>query len=80
MCEQDLLRLAPRQKEILALVAEGWTNKAIARHLGISPKTVDAHLSNIYRILRVSNRAEAVKRFLRNRSQAGSYSRSKVAK
>jgi len=64
MREQNFLRLTPRQKEILALVAKGYTNKAIASRLRISPKTVDAHLSNIYRILQVSNRTEAARLFL----------------
>ena len=35
--------LTPRQREILRLVAEGVTTKAIARRLGISVKTVEAH-------------------------------------
>ena len=40
-------RLTPREKQVLSLVAEGLSNKAIARQLGISPKTVEIHRSNM---------------------------------
>ena len=36
-------RLSPRQREILQLVAEGWSTKQVAGKLGLSPKTVEAH-------------------------------------
>ena len=39
--------LTPRQREILRLVAEGQTTKGIARHLGISAKTVEAHRAQL---------------------------------
>jgi DNA-binding NarL/FixJ family response regulator len=39
--------LTPRQREILRLVAEGETTKGIARHLGISAKTVEAHRAQL---------------------------------
>ena len=44
------------------LLATGHTNSQIARRLGISEGTVRTHLENIYRLLRVSNRAAAVTR------------------
>lgn len=52
-------RLTPREMEVLALVAAGDTNKAIAEELFISEKTVERHMSNIFTKLDVSNRAAA---------------------
>jgi DNA-binding NarL/FixJ family response regulator len=46
--EKELLkRLTPRQREILALIAEGQTTKKIARTLNISTKTVESHRSQL---------------------------------
>jgi DNA-binding NarL/FixJ family response regulator len=51
--------LTLREKEILALVAEGATNGQIARALWVTEQTVKFHLSNTYRKLGVANRTEA---------------------
>jgi DNA-binding NarL/FixJ family response regulator len=51
--------LSPRESEVLTLVAEGKTNRAIASELFISEKTVARHVSNIFTKLRLSSRAEA---------------------
>jgi DNA-binding NarL/FixJ family response regulator len=45
--------------EVLRLVSRGWTNRTVARTLWVTDETVKFHLSNIYRKLGVSNRAEA---------------------
>jgi DNA-binding NarL/FixJ family response regulator len=45
---------------VLRLVARGLTNKGIGRSLGISDRTVQGHLANIYGKLNVSSRTEAV--------------------
>lgn len=52
--------LTDREREVLALVAEGSRNPAIAKRLGISPKTVRNHLSNVLSKLQVADRAEAI--------------------
>lgn len=52
--------LTNRERELLTLVAEGLRNPAIARKLGISPKTVRNHLSNVLSKLQVGDRAEAI--------------------
>ncbi|TQL50860.1 tetratricopeptide repeat protein [Ornithinicoccus hortensis] len=51
--------LTPREREVLALVAEGRTNGQIARQLFISTKTVSVHVSNILAKLGASGRTEA---------------------
>jgi DNA-binding NarL/FixJ family response regulator len=51
--------LSARELEVLLLVASGKTNKAIARQLFLSEKTVDRHVSNIFVKLDVSSRAAA---------------------
>jgi DNA-binding CsgD family transcriptional regulator len=54
--------LTPRQASILQLVAEGQSDRGIARALGISTRTVQAHLQHTYRTLDVTSRTEAVAR------------------
>jgi DNA-binding CsgD family transcriptional regulator len=41
-----LYGLTPREREVLALVARGWSTRAVARELGISPYTVQEHVGN----------------------------------
>lgn len=53
-----LAGLTPRELEMVGLVAEGYTNKEIAVRAGISVKTVEAHLANIFVKLEVDNRRE----------------------
>lgn len=51
--------LTPREHEVLDLVAEGLTNKEIARRLDVSPATVKAHVERIIAKLGVSDRTQA---------------------
>jgi two-component system nitrate/nitrite response regulator NarL len=53
--------LTDRQIEVLRLIAADQTNKQIAYQLAVSEKTVKAHVTAIFRALRVANRAEAVR-------------------
>ena len=54
--------LTTREVEVLRLVARGWTNERIAGELFLSPRTVQTHLTNVYRKVDVDNRTEAVRR------------------
>ena len=45
--------ITPREREILGLLAEGFTTHQIGRRLGISPRTVETHASKLYRKLGV---------------------------
>jgi DNA-binding NarL/FixJ family response regulator len=51
--------LTARQIEILAFLSEGQPNKSIARKLGVSEKTVKAHITAIFKSLKVVNRTQA---------------------
>lgn len=52
--------LTERELEVLAYVARGLTNRAIGHQLGISDRTVQGHLANIFAKMGVSSRTEAV--------------------
>lgn len=51
--------LTDREQEVLTMVVDGLPNKSIARRLGITERTVKAHLTNIYQRLGVSDRTQA---------------------
>ena len=56
----DSVELTPRQLEVLQAAATGERNKEIAQRLGISQRTVKAHLTDIYNKLGVDSRAAAI--------------------
>jgi DNA-binding CsgD family transcriptional regulator len=58
--------LTSRELEVLALVAAGDTNRSIAARLGLSEKTIDRHVSNLFDKLAVSSRAAATALAIRN--------------
>jgi DNA-binding NarL/FixJ family response regulator len=57
----DADRLSAREKEILRMVASGYTSAEVGSRLFISSMTVNTHLRNIYRKLQVRTRAQAVR-------------------
>ncbi len=63
----EMTQLSPQERKVLALVAEGKTNKEIAVALGLSDKTVKNYLSNIFDKLNLSRRSEAAAFFARHR-------------
>lgn len=56
---EGMSALTRREREVLTLVAGGLAGKQVARHLGISPKTVERHKTRIYSKLGVPNQAAA---------------------
>ena len=58
--DTPLALLTVRERELLAVLARGWTNQQIANRTGISENTVKYHLKNLYDKLGVRNRAMAV--------------------
>jgi len=62
--------LTNQERNVLALVAKGWRNVAIANELFISTKTVETHLYHIFSKLGVSSRTEAALVVLHNASDS----------
>lgn len=52
--------LTDREREVLGLIAQGYSNPDIAARLVLSPKTVRNHISNIFSKLQVADRAQAI--------------------
>jgi two-component system, NarL family, response regulator DevR len=58
-------QLSAQEERVLALVAEGKTNKEIANVLGLSDKTVKNYLANVFQKLRITRRAQAAAFFVK---------------
>jgi len=61
--DSPLARLTPQQLRALQLVAQGFTTDAIARRLGLAPRTVAQHLDEVYGRLNVRDRPDVSPRF-----------------
>jgi len=56
------LGISPRECEVLELLAEGASNKVIARRLAISPNTVKTHAARLFEKLEAQSRTQAVRK------------------
>jgi DNA-binding NarL/FixJ family response regulator len=56
--DPELDQLSPREREVLRLIARGYTYKEVGRDLSISAKTVESHVSSVLRKLQLSTRHE----------------------
>jgi DNA-binding CsgD family transcriptional regulator len=56
------LGISARESEVLDLLAEGCSNKVIARRLDISPNTVKTHVSRLFEKLEAGSRTEAIRK------------------
>ena len=63
--------LTPREREVLAAIAEGRSNREIARLLGVSEKTVKAHVSSVLAKLGVQGRTQAAVYAVRHDGNSG---------
>lgn len=59
MIDLDAIKITPRDGEVLRLLAQGCSNKEIAEHLNISPRTVKQHLRTLFFASRNYPRPEA---------------------
>jgi DNA-binding NarL/FixJ family response regulator len=59
--------LTDREREVLKLLADGYSSKDLAARLGLSAKTVDAHKYNLMKKLAIHNRADLVKYAIRKK-------------
>jgi two-component system response regulator FixJ len=59
-----MARLTAREREVLGLVMAGLSNKEMARNLGVSPKTIEAHRAKLYTKMRADSLAELVRKGL----------------
>ncbi len=64
---ETLPTLSAREREIVQLLAEGRSNKEVARHLDISVKTAETHRSNIMRKMQFDSLSELVRYAVRNK-------------
>lgn len=67
----DAPQLSTREREVLELVAQGWTNQQIAERLFLSPITVRNHVSHILTKLQLTDRRQVMLRFAAGRVGAG---------
>lgn len=58
VADPQLEQLSPREREVMRLIARGYTYKEIARRLSLSVKTVETHVSAVLRKLQLSSRHE----------------------
>ena len=58
-CENPVDNLSEREKEVLELIAKGYSNKDIAKELFLSEKTVKNHVSSIFKKINVTDRTKA---------------------
>jgi len=59
---RDTLGVSEREFEVLTLLAEGRSNKEIARQLEVSPNTVKTHVASLFEKLEAKRRTEAISR------------------
>jgi DNA-binding NarL/FixJ family response regulator len=76
---QAFPELTEREREILTLIAQGYTNTAIAEQLVLSSKTVRNHVSNIFGKLQVAGRSEAIMRARRGAGIGEAWGRLRTA-
>lgn len=65
---KDWMNLSAREKEVIALLSEGITQKEIADKLCVSPRTVESHLRTLFKKTQTKNAVELVKKYIQYKS------------
>lgn len=63
--QQRFAQLSAREREVLALIVQGLTNKEIGRSLELSPRTVETHRANLFAKLEAPSLAQLIRRYAR---------------
>jgi two-component system response regulator DevR len=71
LAADSLAKLSPQETRVLALVADGLTNKLIGAQLNLSENTVKNHLVSVFEKLAVRSRSQAAARYVRDRANPG---------
>ena len=61
--QEHYAQLSPREREVLALIVQGLTNKEIGRALDVSPRTVETHRANLFAKLQAPSLAWLIRRY-----------------
>jgi DNA-binding NarL/FixJ family response regulator len=64
----ELVHLSAREKEVLAMLSKGYSNKEIAEKLSLSVETIHGYLKHVYEKMHVRSRAEAVAKYMSSRT------------
>jgi len=65
MTRRNFSDLSPAETRVLALLATGLSNRAMAARLGVSQHTIRSHVAHVYAILDLHNRSDATREALR---------------
>jgi len=63
MSRERFAQLSGREREVLALIVEGLTNKEIGKSLGVSPRTVEAHRAHLFDKLQAPSLAQLIRQY-----------------
>lgn len=63
LARERFARLSEREREVLALIVAGLTNKEIGRALGLSPRTVETHRANLFAKLETTTLAQLIRQY-----------------
>lgn len=58
--KHDNLQLTNKEKQIMTMLIEGYTNKMIARKLDVTQRTVERYITQLFKLLDVSSRTQAI--------------------